>query len=119
MDVTSPKSRLAYQMHFDILDRAMSDPKGIRIKMEDAGKAWRLRLEFHHARDLDRKDNAQTYDPGHTLHGHSIYDQLLVTIENDEDQVWLYVHKRDASRLYIEDLSAATEAAPVEEVERR
>lgn len=104
--MTTPKSRLAYQAHFDILDQAMEDPKGIRIKSPDRGYAWRLRLEFHHARDLDRKDNAQTYDVGHMLHGCSVYDQLVLTIEQDRnDQHWLYVHKRDAGAFHVESLS--------------
>lgn len=110
--MTTPKSRLAYQAHFDVLDQAMNDPKGIRIRADDNGKAWRMRLEFHHARDLDRKDNAQTYEPGHMLYGCSVYDQLLLTIEQDDDQTWLYIRKRDARSFSIESLS---EAHPVEE----
>lgn len=123
--MTTPKSRLAYGMHFDILDRAMTDDKGIRVKMTDHSQAWRLRLELHHARSIDRDDNRAAYAPGHKLHGCSVYDQLLVTIEQPEGEVWLYIHKRSIDTFHIEDLSAVTEAEPPaaveepEELERR
>lgn len=115
--MTTPKSRLSYKMHFDILDRAMSDPKGIRIRMSDHGQAWRMRLEIHHARKIDRDDNETTYDEGHMLHGCSVYDQLLATIEvDDHKQTWLYVHKRDANAFHIEELSTIDKTQTIDEL---
>lgn len=114
MDVTTPNSRLAYKTHFDLMDLAMADPKGIRVRQPDYGTAWRLRLELHHSRSIDRKDNALTYEKGHVLHGCSIYDQLLITIEQG-DEVWLYLHKRDVANFQVESLSGLPEAMSVEE----
>lgn len=116
--MTTPKSRLAYKMHFDMLDLAMADPKGIRVRQLDSGVAWRLRLELHHARSIDRDDNRVAYEEGHNLHGCSIYDQLLITIDTDsENQVWLYLHKRDTANFQIESLSEMAEVAQAEEAE--
>lgn len=117
--MTTPKSRLAYQTHFDIFDQAMADAKGLRIRMPDRGQAWRMRLEMHHARSIDRDDNRITYDEGHRLHGCSIYDQLLITIEESKDETWLYLHKRNISAFHIENLSEVTEAAQAEEAEEK
>lgn len=114
--MTTPTSRLAYKMHFDIFDQAMADPKGIRIKMVDQGKANRMRLEFHHARSIDRTDNAMTYEEGHKLHGCSVYDELLLTIEHEDGEVWLHINRRQASAFHIESLSStATESEAIEE----
>lgn len=115
--MTTPKSRLAYKMHFDVFDKAMADPNGIRIKLADRGKAWRLRLEMHHARGIDREDNRNTYDEGHMLHGCSVYDELLITIEDDDGQTWLYIHKRRVSNFHIENLSEVPETESIAELE--
>lgn len=114
--MTTPKSRLAYKMHFDVFDKAMADPNGIRIKLADYGKAWRLRLEMHHARGIDRDDNRMAYEEGHTLHGCSVYDELLLTIEQDGDEVWLHIHKRQASNFHIESLTTAAAERATESV---
>lgn len=98
--MSTSTSRLSYKAHFEILEEALEDPLGGRIRCPDFGAARRLQLELHAARVLDRQDNKQTYEDDHQLHGRSIYDVLRCTIENstlDDGSEAVYVYIRHTS----------------------
>ena len=100
-----PTSRLAYSDVFDIFDKALGDPHGIRIPFRDRGKASYYRMRMNYGRTIDRADNREIYERGHPMHGRSPYDHLLTTLR-EVDGVWyIYVIPMlDASRMEIESL---------------
>lgn len=89
-------SRLAYRDCFTLLDRALDEPRGVRIEVPSGlNSAIYLRMRIHHARQIDRADNEKTYpDPEHHLHGCSEYDVLVCRIEETADAAWLYLDKQ-------------------------
>lgn len=114
-------SLLAYQDCLEIMDRALADPKGARIKVTDADEASHQRLRMHYARKLHRDENAKTYEAGHKMHGRSEYDALTVRIKNVEGIVYLYLERTDIVANEIESLSALEPAqiehTPVRQLE--
>jgi len=97
-------SRLAYTDCFDLMDRALDDGKGVRVKFGNHGDAWSYRLRCNAARQIDRKENLHIYEEGHPLHGRSEYDRLWLRIR-DIDGYWLYLEVRAINDLIVEDLS--------------
>lgn len=99
-------SRAAYNDVFERFDRALDDPRGIRIPFdsESAAKAYLARM--HNGRKIDRSNNARTYEPDHPMHGQSAYDSLCCTIrEGDDGTFFIYVEPRDKYVGEIESLS--------------
>ena len=86
-------SRLAYTDCFDLLDRALDEPRGIRIELADHNSANYLRMRIHHARTIDRNENTKTYPADHHLHGRSPYDILVCRIEGSAP-AWLWLDKQ-------------------------
>lgn len=103
--MATSNSRLAYTDCFNLMDRALEDAKGARVKFPDYGAAWQYRLRLHTARRIDRTDNQRDFNESHSLHGRSIYDSLRVTIKRGSDVAWLYVEKVDGIEFEIENLS--------------
>lgn len=87
-------SRLAYDDCYTLLDKALDEPRGIRVEVADESAAIYLRMRIHHARTIDRNDNAKTYPADSPFHGRSPYDILVCRIENGGDTVWLYLDKQ-------------------------
>lgn len=98
-------SRLAYSDCFDLMDKAIADPKGIKVKFAAGEDAWHFRIRLHTARKIDRLDNKDTYDQGHPMHGRSVYDQLTMRIRKADDHVWLRLERIDAREFEIESLN--------------
>ncbi|SRR6266567_5282551 len=105
--MTVSTSRLAYTDCYDIMDRALADGKGCRVKFKDADDAYNFRLRLYVARKIDRVDNAEIYDPPHPLHGRSEYDGLVSRVRQDaQKNIWLYVEVLvSRNLLQVEDLS--------------
>lgn len=78
--MATSSSRLAYEDCFEALDRALASAKGIRMTVADENSAVHMKNRLHYARKLDRDSNAETYDPGHPLHGTSQYDALVIRL---------------------------------------
>lgn len=97
-------SRLAYQDCYDLMDRALSNKKGIRVRAKDFNHANNLRMRIHAARTIDRMDNLKDYEDGHPLHGRSAYDPLMVRIDSQHDKTWLKIEKNSIDNLEIEPL---------------
>lgn len=98
-------SRLAYSDCFDLMDKAIADPKGIKIKFAAGEDAWHFRIRLHTARKIDRNDNREIYDQGHQMHGRSVYDQLTMRIRKTSDFAWLHLERIDAREFEIESLT--------------
>lgn len=86
-------SRLSFTDCYDILDRALESERGVRITCEDEGQARHLRTRLHSARQIHRRDNAETYPLGDPRHGSSEYDVLTVKLRANGKGVFLLVEK--------------------------
>jgi hypothetical protein len=87
------------------MERAVNDPKGIRIKFATFDDAFTFRLRIHKARKLDRNDNEEIYEEGHKLHGRSVYDQLTCKIRQFSGGWWLRIERLDTVEYEVESLS--------------
>lgn len=89
-------SRAAYLDAYVLLDKALEEPRGLRVEIiEGRGAANHFRMRIHQARQIDRNENAKTYpDPNHHLHGRSPYDLLVCRIESGPAGTWLYLDKQ-------------------------
>lgn len=98
-------SRFSYGDCYDLMDKALADSKGIRIKFSSSGEAIHFRLRLHTARRIDRKDNLEVYPDGHAMHGKSPYDPLVMRIKyTADDTTWLRLEKVEAREFEIESL---------------
>ena len=104
--MSTTKSRLAYTDCFDFMDQAVADSKGIRVCVgAESNLAYTLRFRLNSARQIDRNENAKTYEEGHPLHGRSIYDRLVFRVKEDSDgEWWVYLEIQDTSNAYVEPL---------------
>jgi hypothetical protein len=98
-------SRLAYSDCFELMDKAIADPKGIKVKFATGEDAWHFRIRLHTARKIDRLDNKDTYEQGHQLYGRSVYDQLTMRIRKASEHAWLHLERIDAREFEIESLT--------------
>ena len=100
-------SRQAYPDCTELFERAIDDPRGVRIWIGDEGKARHFIMRMHQCRQINRNDNAKIYpDPGHPLHGSSEWDPLRCTMRVDsEGEWWVYVEKVKLNTEMIESLA--------------
>jgi len=117
--VTISQSRGSYADCREIMDRALEDSEGIRVKQPGIDEATYMRMRLHQARSIDRRDNSDTYERGHPLHGASVYDPLVIRIKTDSDgQTWLYLERTNLERIEIEPLSTAPPLVSYEPVKQ-
>ena len=107
--MSTSTSKLAYADCFDLLDRAVADAKGVRIKFADMGDAWAFRLRLHSARKIARMENKVLYKEGDPMYGRSVYDVIVGRIREDGGCFWLYLEKLDVNALHVESLSEEEE----------
>lgn len=100
------KSMGAYGDCRDLFEKADEDDKGCRIYIGDQGHAQHFVMRMHQARELIRKENRQLYEPGHPMHGTSIYDKFKVSKKPDhQDKYWVYVEKIELNLGAVQNLS--------------
>jgi hypothetical protein len=75
------------------MDQALDDEIGARVKIASHDDAMFFRMRMHQARQIDRKDNKELYQPGDPLYGRSPYDQLVVRIKEHDDGIWVYAER--------------------------
>lgn len=110
-------SRLAYSDCYDLLDKAIADKRGARVRVKNENLALHLRGRLNKARYLDREENLIIYQRGEPLHGRSVYDPLVITITEDDDGwTWVRLEKRDMSDYYVESLSEGEEDGEYESI---
>lgn len=109
--MTASNSRLSYTDCFELLDKALEEEEGIRIRVKDFGDARNLQMRIHKARVIERGENAATYPEGAPLHGRSVYDELKVQIRNINNTIFLYIRSVNciAKDYKIESLSQVQE----------
>lgn len=113
--MTAPTTRLSYGDAYEALDLAKDDAKGIRLKQKDYASAATFRSRIHYARQVDRKDNLDIYDPGDPLFGRSVYDTLVVRIKQDtENRWWIYIEHATIANMVVESLSEIEEDEELE-----
>ena len=104
--MTTSTSRLSYADAEAVFDAAMANEKGIRIPFSDDREAKHFRLRLHTFRQIDREDNARTFERGHPLYGRSNYDVIRARVVAIDKTWYLYLEPiNDASRLKIESLT--------------
>ena len=87
-------SRLSYEKEYEQMQAAIAAEKGTRIHIGSLEAAMTYRLRLNRARQLDRKLNADAYEPGMKMHNASIYDELVFTVRIDTaDEYWVYLEK--------------------------
>jgi hypothetical protein len=88
------------------MEKAIEDPKGVRVWMKTYDSATFFRMRCHQARKIDRQDNLTIYEPGDKLHGASVYDALTFRIRSDvNDEFWVYAEKTELPEGGVESLS--------------
>ena len=104
--MVASNSRFSYSDCFELMDKAMADEKGIRIRFSTKEEAWHFRIRLHTARRIDRTDNMETYGIGHPMHGKSAYDPLTMRIrEMGDGSIWLRLEKVDAREFEVASLA--------------
>ena len=104
--MVASNSRLSYSDCYELMDQAIADEKGIRIKFATQEEAWHFRIRLHTARRIDRTDNMDTYPVGHQMHGRSVYDPLTMRIREMASGIWLRLEKVNAREFEVESLSS-------------
>lgn len=98
-------SRLAYIDCYEIMERAMANGKGCRVKFKDLNECFSFRSRMHYARRVNREDNAKVYGPDEPLHGRSAFDRLIISISpTDDGGGYVYVKVSATENLIVEDL---------------
>jgi hypothetical protein len=92
--MSTSTSKSAYADCFDLFDRALAAPRGIRNRCEDDGVAYQLRGRLHTARKLSRLEAFEIYEADDPLYGQSPYDHLVVKIKEAEGGWWVYIEPR-------------------------
>lgn len=104
-----PTSILSYGDCFKVMDAALEDAIGCRVKIEDYGAARFFRMRMNYARRLARAKNAEIYEEGHQMHGCSEYDSLVFRIRLDsttaDEFYWVYAERQDIVLGEIQPLS--------------
>lgn len=102
-------SRLAFSDCYELMERAITDAKGIKVKFARDEDAWHFRVRLHTARRIDRTDNMSLFPEGHMMHGKSPYDELVMRIRpNGDGGYWLRLERISIDNLEIESISDET-----------
>lgn len=100
-------SKTAYEDCYDILDRALASPAGIRTSCMGKGPAHHLNGRLQFARMLSRRESRDIHEPGQPGYDTSAYDTLIIRQPREEDGVWwIYIEPRKVTG-EIEELAAS------------
>lgn len=91
--MTISKSPASYEDCYRIMERALDDEHGLRIRFAMESDAIFFRMRCHQARALDRAKNADTYEKGHPLHNTTPTDCLILRIHEVDKAWWVYMEK--------------------------
>lgn len=100
------ESRLAYQDCQDLFEKAMDDPKGVRVFIGTKEMARFFVMRMHKCRQINRRDNKDIYPEGEPMHGASAWDKIKCSMKEDEEgQWWVYAEKVELDPSLVESLS--------------
>ena len=104
-------STLAHADIQAVMDRALANGRGCRVRCKDLGEAYSMRQRFYTARKLDREHNKRIYLPEDPRHRQSVYDALIVypaaaNEDDPSDSIWCVIETSTPNRLdeRVEDL---------------
>lgn len=98
----------AYSDCYELLDRALASPSGIRIGFTEPGQANNLRLRLNTARKLDRNRSRELFPDDDPRHGTSAYDSLMNKIREHDEKYYVYIEpRRVTGAISIEELPDA------------
>lgn len=112
-------SLLSYSDCMKLMDAALEDATGARMRCHDGRNATHFRMRCQQARSLDREKNAQTYEKDQWMHGRSAYDRLVFRIVEDEGRYYVYANQIEAEMGEIEALSGLPAPEPQLQIENR
>lgn len=84
----------AFRDCYDIMDRALEDPAGVRWAAPSTQAAYHFRMRCNHARSINRTENAATYEKGHHLHNKSAYDHLSFKVRTIGTASYVYLERQ-------------------------
>ena len=112
-----PKSMIAYEDCREVYERAAESAEaggpGVRVRLATWADANYFRMRMNNCRAINRRDNADIYDPGDPLYKGSLWDALMVTIKRVDGEFYVYVEPHGIKLDGVEEIPAGTE----EEVE--
>lgn len=91
---------LSYEDCRQVLDRALTAPRGIKVAFPERGHAIRFRHRLNAYRSRDRQNSRTIYPPESPLHGISPYDRLVLRVVEHE----VFLEPSSADSLVIEEL---------------
>ena len=95
----------AYDDCYDLFDKAMAHPKGVRAQFEDYPTAHHFRLRMNHSRILLRRESKRIYEAADPRWNKSEYDGLVIRLREDEESKWwVYVERNGGQILAVETL---------------
>ena len=89
--MTVTDARLAYRDCYEVMQKALDDPKGARIEFPSKGEAINYRLRLNKARALDRRLNREAYPLDHHMSGQSEFDVLRMKVIQAEETFFVYL----------------------------
>lgn len=97
-------NRMSYTDCYEMFEKAMADPKGIRLFFPNRKEARHYQMRLHNSRAVDRRENKLLHpDPGHKLHGQSAYDVYSIRMREGEDGSW-FVYIEPKNKFINEDI---------------
>lgn len=81
-----PTSRAAYEQYYEIWDRALADPAGIRLRVPDYDTAIFHRTRLHFSRTIQKNESRDLYEPGDPNYNISPYDRYQCLIRPTPDR---------------------------------
>jgi hypothetical protein len=102
-----PTSREAYFHYYELWDRAMSDPTGIRIRVESFESAFYHRVRLHKARAIHKAESREIHEPGDPRWNVSPYDRYQCQIRRDSrsSDFFILISPRTIGILDVESIS--------------
>jgi len=87
-------NRQAYEDCYEVMDKALDLPDGVRIGFGSKEEAAYYRFRMNKARQLDREFSRERYEMANPKRGRSDYDVLMFRIRENSDMFWVYAEKK-------------------------
>lgn len=97
----------AYTDCFDIWNRALADPTGVRVLVSTQSQAFMLQMRLNHSRKLEREQSKRIYTKTDPQWNTSEFDPLIVRVKPtaEGDGWWVYIERHGTEIMDIETLS--------------
>jgi hypothetical protein len=104
--MTTTFSKAGYADCFDLFDRALESPNGIRNACRDRGAAKHIVVRLNTARVMSRRESREVYAEDDPHFGVSPYDPFIIRAKEVEGSWWVYLEPRAVTGV-VEELGAA------------